>query len=91
MGCCFLVIANVAVPFRECEADEDLTKLVVDIKGADEGAAALLIECRGEDADALKVLLENLLGTVAPVITCSTWSLRNLILNVSAAFFHAIT
>lgn len=42
---------------RECEADEDLTKLVVDIKGADDGAAALLIECRGEDADALKVIL----------------------------------
>lgn len=40
---------------RECEADEDLTKLVVDIKGADPGAAALLIECRGEDADSLKV------------------------------------
>lgn len=42
---------------RECEADEDLTKLVVDIKGADDGAAALLIECRGEDADALRVRL----------------------------------
>ena len=90
MGCCFLVIANVAVPLRECEADEDLTKLVVDIKGADEGAAALLIECRGEDADALKVLLRNLLGAVAPAITCSTWPMLSLILNVLANFFHAI-
>ena len=40
---------------RECEADEALTKLVVDIKGADPGAAALLIECRGEDAETLQV------------------------------------
>ncbi len=40
---------------RECEADEGLTKLVVDIKGADPGAAALLIECRGEDAQTLQV------------------------------------
>lgn len=40
---------------RECEADEGLTKLVVDIKGADPGAAALLIECRGEDAETLQV------------------------------------
>lgn len=40
---------------RECEADEGLTKLVVDIKGADPGAASLLIECRGEDAETLQV------------------------------------
>lgn len=40
---------------RECEADEGLTRLVVDIKGADPGAAALLIECRGEDAETLQV------------------------------------
>ena len=42
---------------RECEADEGLTKLVVDIKGADPGAAALLVECRGEDAETLQVCL----------------------------------
>ena len=46
---------------RECEADEGLTKLVVDIKGADPGAAALLIECRGEDAQTLQVSLRLLL------------------------------
>ncbi len=45
---------------RECEADEGLTKLVVDIKGADPGAAALLIECRGEDAQTLQVSLRLL-------------------------------
>ena len=46
---------------RECEADEALTKLVVDIKGADPGAAALLIECRGEDAQTLQVSPRSLL------------------------------
>ncbi len=44
---------------RECEADEGLTKLVVDIKGADPGAAALLIECRGEDAATLQVQIST--------------------------------
>jgi hypothetical protein len=31
---------------RECEADDDMARLVPDIKGADPMAAALLIECR---------------------------------------------
>ncbi|KAF6262291.1 FAD linked oxidase [Scenedesmus sp. NREL 46B-D3] len=39
---------------RECEADEDMARLVPDIKGADPMAAALLIECRGRDAAALQ-------------------------------------
>lgn len=33
---------------RECESDEDMVRLVPDIKGADPMAAALLIECRGQ-------------------------------------------
>lgn len=49
---------------RECEADEGLTKLVVDIKGADPGAAALLIECRGEDAETLQVCFLHRLCSV---------------------------
>lgn len=40
---------------RECEANDDMTRLVPDIKGADSMAAALLIECRGSDEAALKV------------------------------------
>ncbi len=32
---------------RECESNEDMARLVPDIKGADPMAAALLIECRG--------------------------------------------
>jgi D-lactate dehydrogenase len=39
---------------RECEADEQMTTLVPDIKGADNMAAALLIECRGQDEGALQ-------------------------------------
>lgn len=39
---------------RECEADDKMTALVPDIKGADNMAAALLIECRGQDEAALK-------------------------------------
>ncbi|WIA35081.1 hypothetical protein OEZ86_003567 [Tetradesmus obliquus] len=39
---------------RECEADDDMARLVPDIKGADPMAAALLIECRGRDASALQ-------------------------------------
>jgi D-lactate dehydrogenase len=42
---------------RECEADENMTRLVPDLVGADPMAAALLIECRGQDADTLKVRL----------------------------------
>ncbi len=34
---------------RECEADEEMVRLVPDMKGADPMAAALLIECRGQD------------------------------------------
>ena len=33
---------------RECESDEDMARLVPDLKGADPMAAALLIECRGQ-------------------------------------------
>jgi hypothetical protein len=40
---------------RECEADEEMARLVPDILGADPMAAALLIECRGRDASALQV------------------------------------
>lgn len=54
---------------RECEADEGLTKLVVDIKGADPGAAALLIECRGEDAETLQVCV---LHRLCCVLGCYT-------------------
>lgn len=32
---------------KECEHDEEMIRLVPDIKGADPMAAALLIECRG--------------------------------------------
>ena len=32
---------------RECESNEDMARLVPDIRGADPMAAALLIECRG--------------------------------------------
>ncbi|KAL6754380.1 glycolate dehydrogenase [Haematococcus lacustris] len=39
---------------RECEADDAMTSLVPDIKGADPMAAGLLIECRGADAAALQ-------------------------------------
>jgi D-lactate dehydrogenase len=39
---------------RECEIDEDLVRLVPDMKGAGEGASALLIECRANGPDALK-------------------------------------
>lgn len=39
---------------RECESDEDMARLVPDIKGADPMAAALLIECRGQDEGALQ-------------------------------------
>jgi D-lactate dehydrogenase len=40
---------------RECEADEEMARLVPDILGADPMAAALLIECRGRDSGALQV------------------------------------
>ncbi|GAX77289.1 hypothetical protein CEUSTIGMA_g4735.t1 [Chlamydomonas eustigma] len=39
---------------RECEANEDMVRLVPCIKGADPMAAALLIECRGQDPAALE-------------------------------------
>ncbi|MEW5310312.1 MAG: hypothetical protein WDW38_002124 [Sanguina aurantia] len=38
---------------RECEANEDMTRLVPGMRGADAMAAGLLIECRGQDAAAL--------------------------------------
>ena len=67
--------------YRECEADEDLTKLVVDIKGADEGAAALLIECRGEDAKSLKVMCfaaccSCIVGLCHSFVHGGLWSVR---------------
>lgn len=37
------------------QADEAMTKLVPDIKGADAMAAALLVECRGRDEADLQV------------------------------------
>jgi hypothetical protein len=44
---------------RECEADEEMARLVPDILGADPMAAALLIECRGRDAGALQVCVST--------------------------------
>lgn len=44
---------------RECEADEEMARLVPDILGADPMAAALLIECRGQDAAALQAGIEE--------------------------------
>eukprot|EP00878_Enallax_costatus_P007347 GHUV01007694.1.p1 GENE.GHUV01007694.1~~GHUV01007694.1.p1 ORF type:complete len:822 (+),score=249.18 GHUV01007694.1:1374-3839(+) len=44
---------------RECEADEDMVRLVPDIAGADPMAAALLIECRGRDAAALQASIDE--------------------------------
>eukprot|EP00879_Flechtneria_rotunda_P005800 GHRR01006103.1.p1 GENE.GHRR01006103.1~~GHRR01006103.1.p1 ORF type:complete len:946 (+),score=315.50 GHRR01006103.1:676-3513(+) len=44
---------------RECEADEDMSRLVPDILGADPMAAALLIECRGRDASALQASIDE--------------------------------
>ena len=40
---------------RECEIDEDLKRLVPDMKDAGPTAAALLIECRANGAEGLKV------------------------------------
>ncbi|KAF8056389.1 glcD [Scenedesmus sp. PABB004] len=44
---------------RECEADEDMARLVPDILGADPMAAALLIECRGRDAGSLEANIDE--------------------------------
>jgi hypothetical protein len=44
---------------RECEADDEMTRLVPDIKGADNMAAALLIECRGQDPAALEARISE--------------------------------
>lgn len=43
----------------ECEKDEDMFRLVPDIKGADPMAAALLIECRGETPEALQCRIDE--------------------------------
>ena len=43
------------VSLKECESNEELLRLVPDIKGADPMASALLIEARGQDEAALKV------------------------------------
>ena len=40
---------------RECEIDEDLVRLVPDMKDAGGTAAALLIECRANGAEGLQV------------------------------------
>ncbi|PNW82667.1 hypothetical protein CHLRE_06g288700v5 [Chlamydomonas reinhardtii] len=44
---------------RECENNEDMMRLVPDIKGCDPMAAALLIECRGQDEAALQSRIEE--------------------------------
>eukprot|EP00775_Hariotina_reticulata_P006936 gene6936-7154_t len=44
---------------RECEADEEMARLVPDILGADPMAAALLIECRGRDTSALQASIDE--------------------------------
>lgn len=49
---------------RECEADEDMTRLVPCIKGSDPMAAALLIECRGQDGEALKARIDEIHKTL---------------------------
>lgn len=40
---------------RECEIDEDLLRLVPDMKDAGPQAAALLIECRANGPEGLEV------------------------------------
>ncbi len=57
---------------KECERDEDMTRLVPDIMGADPMAAALLIECRGRDEAALQVGLgqgQHVLAVGQPALT----------------------
>lgn len=44
---------------RECEADEEMARLVPDILGADPMAAALLIECRGRDSGTLQASIDE--------------------------------
>jgi D-lactate dehydrogenase len=44
---------------RECESNEDMLRLVPDIKGADPMAASLLIECRGSTEDDLRTRIEE--------------------------------
>ncbi|GIL81459.1 hypothetical protein Vretimale_972 [Volvox reticuliferus] len=46
---------------RECENNEDMMRLVPDIKGCDPMAAALLIECRGQDEAALQSRIEEVI------------------------------
>lgn len=77
---------------RECEADEGLTRLVVDIKGADPGAAALLIECRGEDAETLQVcsVLQQAMPLLVLWWTCSMSvpALESFVHNISLHTLH---
>lgn len=58
---------------RECEADDEMTRLVPDIKGADNMAAALLIECRGQDPAALEARIAEVSRQQAggPEVLCS--------------------
>ncbi|KAG2497441.1 hypothetical protein HYH03_004596 [Edaphochlamys debaryana] len=44
---------------KECERDENMTRLVPEIKGCADMAAALLIECRGQDEAALQERIEE--------------------------------
>ncbi|KAL4426062.1 hypothetical protein ABPG77_007858 [Micractinium sp. CCAP 211/92] len=45
---------------RECESNEDMLRLVPDIKGADPMAASLLIECRGSTEEDLQARIEEI-------------------------------
>lgn len=44
---------------RECENNEDMTRLVPDIRGCCDMAAGLLIECRGQDVAALEARIQE--------------------------------
>ncbi|CAG9465318.1 unnamed protein product [Pedinophyceae sp. YPF-701] len=44
---------------RECESNDDMTRLVPDIRGADPMAASLLIECRGASPEALQERIDE--------------------------------
>lgn len=57
--CIFPSLSTRRASLRECEADEEMARLVPDILGADPMAAALLIECRGRDASALQASIDE--------------------------------
>mmetsp|Transcript_14411 Transcript_14411/g.39044 ORF Transcript_14411/g.39044 Transcript_14411/m.39044 type:complete len:1096 (-) Transcript_14411:437-3724(-) len=50
---------------RECEADENMTRLMPEITGADPMAASLLIECRGQTDEALQERIDEVQRSLA--------------------------